>query len=191
MDNQERECDRGILNYRRYLQGDEDGLAEIIREYGDRLLRYILGFVRDPDTAEDLLSETFLKLILRRRAFREESSFKTYLYAIGRNEALGWIRRHRRTREVPLEEATGLFTATVAEDIMIADERRKHLVHAMNTLHADYREVLQLVYFEELSCNEAAAVMRKNRKQTENLLYRGKKSLRMVLEKEGFSYEDL
>lgn len=185
------EYDRGILNYRRYLQGDDEGLAEIIRDYGDRLLRYILGFVGDPDVAEDLLAETFLKLIVRRRAFREESSLKTYLYAIGRNEALGWLRRQRRAREVSLEQALPLASHDRPELRAYADDRRRRLYAAMETLHEDYREILRLVYFEELSCDEAAAVMRKSRKQTENLLYRGKKSLRCALEKEGFSYEDL
>lgn len=191
MKHTEQECDRGILNYRRYLAGDDDGLAQIIRDYGDRLLHYINGFVRDTDVAEDLLSETFLKLILRRRAFREEASLKTYLYAIGRNEALGWLRRHRRGREVPLDEALPVPAACTAQQRLIDGERRRQLSQALSAVHTEYREVLQLVYFEDLSCNEAAAVMRKSRKQTENLLYRGKKALRSQLEKEGFSYEDL
>lgn len=191
MDYDDREYDRGILNYRRYLAGEDDGLSEIIREYGDPLLHYINGFVRDPDVAEDLLSETFLKLILRRRAFREESSLKTYLYAIGRNEAMGWLRRHRRRREVALEEAAPVAVACVAGQRLVDNERRVLLERTMSVLHSDYREVLQLVYFEDLSCEQAASIMHKTRKQTENLLYRGKRALRTILEKEGFSYEDL
>ncbi len=191
MDHSKQECDRGILHYRRYLAGDDDGLACIIQEYGDRLLQYIYRFVHDTDVAEDLLSETFLKLILHRRRFREESSLKTYLYAIGRNEALAWLRRHRRERKVPLNEAAQVSVACVAYNKVIDGERRAQIAQAMSVLREEYREVLQLVYFDDLSCDEAAVVMHKNRKQTENLLYRGKKALRSQLEKEGFSYEDL
>ena len=55
--------DRGMIAYERFLAGDEGGLALIIDEYGDRLLRYINSFVQDENTAEDLLSETFLKIL--------------------------------------------------------------------------------------------------------------------------------
>ena len=184
------ESDRGIVQYRRYLQGDDEALARIIEEYGDRLLRYIQGYVGDPDVAEDLLADTFLKLILRRRAFREESSFKTYLYAIGRHRALDWLRRKSRTREVPWEE-TALTVNVDPAQSLYEEDRRRHLHVALQSIPVDYREVLRLIYFEELTCTEAAAVMHKTRKQTENLLYRGKKALRYALEKEGFSYEDL
>lgn len=191
MDDNSREQDRGIQQYRRYLAGDEDGLTAIVEEYGDRLLHYINGFVRNEDVAEDLLSETFLRLVLRRRAFREEASLKTYLYAIGRNQALSWLRRHRRQREVPLETAAPVAVACTAEQQVIRDERRALLERTLSVMHADYRDVLQLVYFEGLSCEQAASVMHKSRKQAENLLYRGKRALRTILEKEGFSYEDL
>lgn len=184
------EHDRGIVQYRRYLQGDDEALTQIIEEYGDRLLHYIQGYVGDPDTAEDILADTFLKLIVRRRAFREESSLKTYLYAIGRHHALDWLRRQRRTREVSWEETALTVNADLAQPLY-DDDRRRHLHTALQTIHEDYREVLRLVYFEELSCDEAATVMHKTRKQTENLLYRGKKALRYALEKEGFIYEDL
>lgn len=191
MEDNSREQDRGIQQYRRYLAGDEDGLTAIVEEYGDRLLHYINGFVRNEDVAEDLLSETFLRLVLRRRAFREESSLKTYLYAIGRNQALSWLRRHRRQREVPLETAAPVAVVCAAEQQVIRDERRALLERTLSVMHADYRDVLQLVYFEGLSCEQAASVMHKSRKQAENLLYRGKRALRTILEKEGFSYEDL
>ena len=61
----------------------------------------------------------------------------------------------------------------------------------METLNPDYRQVLYLTYFEELSNSEAARVMKKSCRQIENLLYRAKQALRSKLEKEGFEYERL
>ena len=60
----------------------------------------------------------------------------------------------------------------------------------MKKLSPDYRQILWLSYFEELSNEEIAIVMKKNSRQIRNLLYRAKMSLRSVLEKEGFDYED-
>ena len=47
------------------------------------------------------------------------------------------------------------------------------------------RVVIHLVYFEDLTYDEAAKVMKKNRKQVDNLLYRAKKELRIILGKDG------
>ena len=57
----------------------------------------------------------------------------------------------------------------------------------MARINPDYREALYLTYFEGLSYAEAAGVMGKNVKQITNLVYRGKQSLRALLEKEGIT----
>lgn len=62
---------------------------------------------------------------------------------------------------------------------------------AMETLNPDYRQVLYLSFFEDMSNAEIAAVMRKSKRQIEVLIYRAKISLKSKLEKEGFIYEEL
>ncbi len=181
-------ADRGMEAYERFLSGDESGLAVIVGEYGDRLLRYINSFVHDENTAEDLLSETFLKLIVRKPRVRGESTFKTYLFAVGRNEALRFLRRKRV--EVPLEE----WVPTPVSDVHCALEQReraKQLHRLLHTLPTAYREVLYFMYFEGLSCREIARVLHKTNRQVTNLLHRGRVALRTAMEKEGMDYEDL
>ena len=51
--------DNGASNYRRYLDGDDEGLTEIIREYKDSLLLFINGYVKNIFVADDLTEETF------------------------------------------------------------------------------------------------------------------------------------
>lgn len=71
-------------------------------------------------------------------------------------------------------------------------EERKIAVHSsLQKLNGDYRQVLYLTVFEELTNEEAARVMKKNKRQIENLVYRAKKALKSELEKEGFVYEEL
>ncbi len=181
--------DNGLIAYERFRNGDDGGLIQIIDTYGDRLLVYLNGFVRDHATAEDLLSETFLKLILKKPRLRGEASFKTYLFAMGRNEALRWLKKKRR--EVPLEDwAPDRQAADVYETVQ-SRERHILLQRAMKQIPTAYREALYLVYFEQLSCAQAAAVLRLSSRQTSNLLYRGKQALKLVMEREGVSYEDL
>ena len=57
----------------------------------------------------------------------------------------------------------------------------------MEQLNPNYREALYLTYFEGLSYQQTADVMRKSEKQITNMIYRGKQSLRGLLEKEGIN----
>jgi len=181
-------ADRGMEAYERFLSGDESGLAVIVEAYGDRLLRYINSYVHDENTAEDLLSETFLKLIVRKPRLRGESLFKTYLFAIGRNEALRFLRRKRA--EVPLEEWMPAPAYGVHCDLE-QKERAKQLHRLLHTLPSTYREALYFMYFEGLSCSEIARVLHKTNRQVTNVLHRGRVALRTAMEKEGMNYEDL
>ena len=71
------------------------------------------------------------------------------------------------------------------EDIVLADERQRVVNHALYLLPDDMRVVIHLIYFEEMSYEEAAKIMKKNRKQVDNLLYRAKKERRIILGKDG------
>ena len=70
------------------------------------------------------------------------------------------------------------------EEALIAEEDKKTLYRALSRLEENQRQALHLVYFRDLSCEEAAKVLKKSRKQIYNLLYRGKEHLRTILEKE-------
>lgn len=50
--------DNGAENYRRFLRGDEEGIAEIVRAYKDGLIFYLNGYVNDISLAEDLAEDT-------------------------------------------------------------------------------------------------------------------------------------
>ena len=77
----------GESSYRRFLAGDNEGMFEIVCEYQAGLMLYLNSYVQDIHTAEDLAEDTFLELMLKRPKFSGNSSFKTWLFAIGRNIA--------------------------------------------------------------------------------------------------------
>ena len=72
----------------------------------------------------------------------------------------------------------------ILEDEFIRKERERELHEALGRLHEDYRTVLHLIYFEDMSYEQAGRIMKKNIKQIENLAYRARISLRKELEKE-------
>ena len=89
--------DNGASSYHRFLEGDESGLEELVEAYSDNLIFFINSFMNNLTLSEDLMSDTFLELILKKPRFVGDSSFKTYLFKIGRNKAFDCLRKQKRT----------------------------------------------------------------------------------------------
>ena len=184
--------DNGASSYRRFLDGDDDGFVEIIKDYKDGLMFYINGIVGDLHTAEELTEDTFVKIVTKKPKFSGKSSFKTWLYAIGRNVTLDFLRKRSKLKEVSAEECINLTAEESDFEKAFLKEERKIILHkTMCRLKPEYRQVLQLVYFENFSNKEVSTVMKKSVHNVEVLVSRARKALKQELEKEDFTYEDI
>ena len=183
--------DNGASSYRRFLNGEEDGLIELVEEYKDGLILYLNGYVNNLHIAEELTEDTFFRLITKKPRFSGKSTFKSWLYAIGRNIAIDFIRHNSKQISVPIEDMKNyLIEEQCLEESYIKNEEKITVYKALSKLTPDYRNALWLVYFEGFSNKEAATVLKKSDRQLKNLLYRAKQSLKSILEKEeGFNYE--
>jgi len=177
--------------YLRYLSGDDSAVEELLRLYSDGLTMYLNNYVRDMNIAEELCDETFIKLVTKMPKFNGKSSFKTFLYSIGRNTALDYLRKHRNKQASSLDELPEIQSDSDPEQSFLRSERDAALHRAILRLKPEYSQVLWLTYFEELSGSEAAAVMKKSVSAVRTLLHRAKPALKKELEKEGFDYENL
>lgn len=176
--------------YKRYLDGDSTALLELIREYKSGLTMYLNNYVHDLNLADELCCETFVRLADKKPKFRERSSFGTFLYGIGRNVALSYIRRNKKHAAEPLDEAAEIPDKADLEKEFLQKERNRQLYAAIGALKPEHSQALWLMYFEELSVKEIAAVMKKSQSAVKVLLYRARQALKTELEKEGFEYED-
>ena len=171
--------------YHQYLCGDDTGLDALMKRYGDPLTLYIDGYLHDIHEAEELMLDVFAYLFTKKPRIRE-GSFKAYLYKAARHMAL----RHRSKRRLMFsldaltDEPDGQL---LAEEVIGTAERNRILHGCMGEMNPDYREVLYLTYFEGMSYAQAAEVTGKTVKQITNLVYRGKESLRKLLEREGIT----
>ena len=183
--------DNGASSYRRFRDdGDKKGLDDIINDYCDGLMLYLTSIVGNIRTAEELAEDTFVLLGIKKPKFNGKSSFRTWLYAIGRNLAIDWLRKNSRHVSIPIEDAYGLTDDEETVEAAYIKKEEEIAVHrAMRKLKAEYQQVLWLVYFEDMSNKDAAKVMKKSVRSVEALLYRARKSLKVQLEKEGISYE--
>lgn len=184
--------DNGASSYRRYLDGDDTGFIEIVRDYKDGLTLYINAYVKNIFLAEELMQQTLYILATKRPRFSGKSTFKTWLFAIGRNTAVDYIRHNPKTVELSEEKYRScLCEQSNVEREYLVKEQKIFLHFVMKRLKEEYYQVLYLTYFESFSNSETAVIMKKSNRQIENLIYRAKIKLRQELEKEGFSYEEL
>ena len=178
--------DNGASSYRRFLNGDESAFDEIMKELFDNLVFFVDRYVHDIHAAEDIAIDAFSDLVVNKHRYNFKVTLKTYLFMLGRSRALNYIKHRKVIDFVELTEAEKTSSEQeTLEEIVLADERKRVVNNALNALTDDMRVVVHLIYFEDMSYDEAAKVMKKNRKQVDNLLYRAKKELRIILGKDG------
>ena len=176
-------CDETL--YRQYLNGDDAGLEALMKKYGDPLTLYIDGYLHDVHEAEELMLDVFAYLFTKKPRIRD-GGFKAYLYKAARHMALR--RKSKRRLHFSLDElADEPDGQLLAEEVIRTEERNRILHFCMGEMKADYREVLYLTYFEDMSYAQAAEVTGKTVKQITNMVYRGKENLRKLLEREGIT----
>lgn len=180
------DTDFGALCYRRFLDGDESGFDEILKLYHDSLIFFIHRLVNNYETAEDLAADTFMELLVHKNRYRFKSSFKTYLFSIARHKAIDYIRRESRYSSISVdsEDVRDLADFHSMEQQIIATDEKKRIQKLISTLAEDYATYLHLFYFEELTLDETAKIMKKNKKQMANIAYRAKKALEDAMRKE-------
>ena len=184
--------DNGASSYRRFLDGDDSGLVEIIRDYKDGLILYLNSITQNGIIAEELCED--VRLAVKKPRFGGRSSFKTFLYAIGRRVAADHLRKNRDKETLSLEAlAEEGFDLPAEENVASAylrDEIHRAVHRALGRLKDTHRAVLWLVYFEDLSVQETAMILGKSHHATESLLYRARLSMKAQLEKEGITDEE-
>ena len=119
--------DNGAASYRRFIDGDQEAFGEIVDLYRENLIFFIHRYVNDLDTAEDLAEDAFVELIVHPERFEGKSSLKTFLFAIARNKAVDWLRKHKRMKPVPLDEIGEIADLRTLEQAVAAEDRKRRL----------------------------------------------------------------
>ena len=130
-------------------------VEELIDQHGDDILRLCLLYMGERQLAEDEFQETFVRAWRHMNTFRGESSAKTWLSHIAVNVCRDmlrtpWLRMRRSARSVEVMEHLPAPDATP----------RHELMDAIRALPDKYREVIVLVYVQDMKLREAAAQLR-------------------------------
>jgi RNA polymerase sigma-70 factor (ECF subfamily) len=143
----------------------------------------------DADEADNVLQAVYLKIIEQRAVFGGKSDFRTWLFGVIRRTAAE-LRRRRLLEQLLLVRFHRLRPegprVSSADDALHQAEMQTGLRNALSALPRRQAEVLQLVFYHDLSLAEAATIMGVSLGSASTHYDRGKKRLRVLLEGTGF-----
>lgn len=167
--------------------GERSAYGELVRRYEKRLLRTLYRMIGNADTCEDLAQEAFLKAYDRLDRFDTSKRFGPWLFQIGVNTAIDWLRRNRRRHQISLSDMSqgeGTFDVSDPDPRPIADlSQEVHFVLAQIPL--DYRTVLMLRDLEGFPCSEVAAIVGRKEPTVRWRLLKAREMFRELWERRG------
>lgn len=160
-------------------------LEQQLEELHPASFAWALGLCgRDVDDAQEVLQETYVKIFEGKARFDGRSTLKTWLFAVIRRTAAA-RRRLRWLRELRFvfQDVSGVpDSGRSAETCVIHSERTSSLLRALQGLARRQREVIELVFYHDLTIEEAAAVVGISVGSARVHYHRAKRHLRNALE---------
>ncbi|MDB4364104.1 sigma-70 family RNA polymerase sigma factor [Akkermansiaceae bacterium] len=145
-------------------EGDGEAAAQLLGKYERGLYQFIWQMLHHSQDCEDVMQETFSKALRALPRYREEDHFKSWLFRIGRNEAINLIRRRRLTvvaesPEEHLDAGPVIDLQPAGSDMLMQNERMRALDQAIAQLPDAEREVLTMRLQGDLPFKEIASII--------------------------------
>jgi len=165
-DQRRRKEDRALIQAA--LNGDEKAYETLLSKYKNLVYTIMIKMVRNPQEAEDLTQEAFMKAFNSLASFNEEFAFSTWLMKIATNNCIDFLRKKKlRTYSIhePIQykdekiEIDMADTEPSPEKSLLQEERKKVLENAIKELPERYRYVIILRHKEEKSYEEIAEIL--------------------------------
>jgi RNA polymerase sigma-70 factor (ECF subfamily) len=171
--------------------GGEEAFTELVNRYEGNIYRLARHITQNPEDAEDVLQETFLKAYEHLRDFQGNSKFYTWLVRIAVNQALMKLRKRKTDASVSLDDPYDTGEENLVREIAVwepnpeqtysQEEMRAILEKAVESLPPTFRAVFALRDIEELSTEETAAVLNLSIPAVKSRLLRARLRLREKL----------
>jgi len=169
------------------LKGEQELFSDLVQRYQGRLVNYLYRLLRNAPEAEDLAQEVFLKLYRALDRYDPSYKFSTWLFRVAQNAAIDQIRK-RRLQLVSMDRAgdgtsgSGTWEFPSSDPSPYGDlrntERGEAIQEAIDELPWDYRELIVLRHFGELSYDEIATLKDMPLGTVKNKLFRGRQMMK-------------
>jgi RNA polymerase sigma-70 factor (ECF subfamily) len=146
-----------------YKNGNEDAFTELVTRHKNKIFTTIYMIVKDHDLAEDLLQETYVKVVntVKSGRYNEEGKFLPWVTRIAHNLAIDHFRKAKRYPTIVLEDGSNVFNSLEFSEDSIEDRQIKEDTHTLlreliQELPDSQREVLMMRHYMQMSFQEIA-----------------------------------
>ena len=169
-------------------KGEKEAFNELITIYYPYVSKFLIKLTADEEIAQDLVQETFLKLVMHIDKFdvKGKAMFSTYLMKIAKNCYLDYLKKNKKiASEIDIET----ISDTISIEDKIAEKNELDMVlKAIDTLPFEQAQAIKLKYLEEYSLKEIAEKMGTEPKTIKSRIYEGKKKLEKRIKRGGNAY---
>lgn len=165
--------------------GDASALTALYEQMRPQLAAYLALIIRDNGVAEEVLQDTFLAVWRGAGRFRDESSVRSWVFAIARRRAIDRLRSMSDRFESDAGLAEHLDARPGPEELAISSATQSELEHAIRQLPRIHQEVLMLLFAYELSYSELAAVLAVPIGTVKSRISNARRALRRELHRSG------
>lgn len=158
-------------------------IENLIRQYGNDVLRTAYMYVKDNHTAEDIFQEVFIKVNQKLSTFEGNSSIKTWIMRITINTCKDYLKSAWNRRVIPMMEyQEDQIISDTDFDSVESQDTNDIIKTAVLSLPAKYKDVVLCVYYNEMTIAEAAIVLRVAEGTVKSRLSRARQKLKSALE---------
>lgn len=169
----------------RTARGDRAAFSALFARHYNKVFRFVVRMTGSREIAEELANEVFLEIWQSAQRFKGQSSAATYCLAIARNKALSHM---RRKKEAPMDEGVAEQLVDDDDTPEISTQKRDKatvLRDAINSLSEEFRTVIDLSYYHELSIAEIGDVLSIPKDTVKTRLFRARTKLATRLKAAG------
>ena len=168
---------------KRSIKKDEDAFGRLVEKYKGRVYNMALSITRDPETADDIAQEAFIRAYFGLPRFKFKSSFGTWLYRITINLVKDHLRKKERMPKLSIDEIKeNPFgqedEVRKREDEKIQEDRRVFVHRFIRTLPEKHQVILTLRDIHEFSYGEIAKILKISPGTVDSRLHRARRMLR-------------
>lgn len=154
------------------MSGEE--YENTVKKYADMVFRIAFSACKNRDDAEDMVQNTFLKLLQQKKIFSSEEHLKHWLIRVTVNECHSLFSSPWRQKTQSLHDVKDQVTEGAAE----LKPEHSDLFEAVMQLPAKYRHVVYLYYYEEYSVREISVILKTKESTLQTRLMRARKILK-------------
>lgn len=162
--------------------GDEFAFVSLYNRYKGAVFSFCVKMLGSREQAQDAMQETFLRVYENRDRLVKTGSFRSWLFTIARNQCLNQIRRTRRQVAMGDDQERLVATRRSPGAEMEKVEQVELVTRFLNQLKPDYREVLILREYQNLSYEEIAAITRSTLSAVKSRLFKARRKLADYME---------